>query len=173
VVHIRHGILADVPVVVRLFDRAVEWLVANGRAAQWGTVPFSAQPHLVSQIGAAAAADAMRVAESGGVSALPVGAVWLAEAPVYAPPAEQPELYLQGLVVDRAQHGHGIGRALLDHAVEEARRLGVAQVRLDCWAGGDQALIRYYEQAGFAPTASVIAGNRWPGMVMTRKVLGN
>jgi GNAT superfamily N-acetyltransferase len=166
VVHIRQGTVVDVPAVVGLFDRAVEWLVASGRAGQWGTLPFSAQPHLVAQISQAATAGVMRVAGR----LAPLGVMWLAEAPVYAPPPDRPELYLQGLVVDRAWQGRGIGRALLDHAVEEARRIGAAQVRLDCWAGGDQALVRYYERAGFTPTASVTAGNRWPGMVMTRTV---
>jgi GNAT superfamily N-acetyltransferase len=163
-----------VPDVVGLFDRAVEWLVARGRAAQWGTMPFSAQPHLVAQISAAAASGSMRVAEldaADGPDSVPVGAMWLADAPGYAPPANEPELYLQGLVTDRAWKGHGIGRALLDYAVEEARRLGIGQVRLDCWAGGDRALVGYYERAGFTATARVTAGNRWPGMVMTRKVL--
>jgi GNAT superfamily N-acetyltransferase len=159
-----------VAAVVRLFDRAVEWLVANGRAAQWGTVPFSVQPHLVAQISEAAASGVMRIAELDATVGSVVGAMWLAEAPGYAPPPDRPELYLQGLVVDRAWQGHKIGRRLLDHAVEEARRLGAAQVRLDCWAGGDQALVRYYEQAGFTRTASVTAGNRWPGIVMTRQV---
>jgi GNAT superfamily N-acetyltransferase len=183
VAHIRQGSVTDVAAVVRLFDRAVEWLVANGRAAQWGTVPFSVQPHLVAQISEAATSGAMRVAElgtidgsvavngaGGGPGVAPVGAMWLAEAPGYAPPPDRPELYLQGLVVDRAWQGHKIGRTLLDHAVEEARRLGAAQVRLDCWAGGDQALVHYYELAGFTRTASVTVANRWPGMVMTRQV---
>jgi GNAT superfamily N-acetyltransferase len=173
VAHIRQGSVTDVAAVVRLFDRAVEWLVANGRAAQWGTAPFSVQPHLVAQISDAAASGAMRVAEldaTDGPGVAPVGAMWLAEAPGYAPPPDRPELYLQGLVVDRAWQGHKIGRTLLDHAVEEARRLGAAQVRLDCWAGGDQALVHYYELAGFTRTASVTVTNRWPGMVMTRQV---
>jgi GNAT superfamily N-acetyltransferase len=165
VLYIRPGSVADVPAVVELFDRAVEWLVANGRSGQWGTVPFSRQPHLVAQISAAAASGAMRVADL--VSGTPSGSMWLAEAPAYAPPADRPELYLQGLV---ARQGHGIGRALLDYAMDEARQRGVAQVRLDCWAGGDQALVRYYESAGFTATTRVTVGSRWPGMILVREV---
>ena len=36
-----------------------------------------------------------------------------------------------------------------------ARGLGISLVRVDCWAGGDGSLIRYYEGQGFTPTVRV------------------
>jgi len=168
VVHIRHGTAADVAPVLALYDQAVEWLVANGRPGQWGTRSFSVQPQLVAQISEVTASGTMRIAQVDGND--PAGAMWLAEAPSYAPPPDQPELYLHGLVVDRTRSGQGIGRALLDHALGEAERSGARQVRLDCWAGGDQALVRYYQRAGFNVVGQITLGDGWPGMFLTRQV---
>lgn len=170
-IYIRPGTSADAASVLSLYDGAVAWLTATGRAGQWGTVPFSVQPQLVAQVSEAAASGAMRIAQTpGDPERSPAGAMWLDDAPPYAPPPDMPELYLHGLVVDRARSGQGIGRALLDYAVDEARRRGVPRVRLDCWAGGDQALVRYYERAGFTPAGRVTLGNGWPGVFLAREV---
>ena len=37
----RNGGVSDLPAVLKLFDDNVEWLVARGREAQWGSEPFS------------------------------------------------------------------------------------------------------------------------------------
>jgi hypothetical protein len=55
-VSIRPGDEHDVPTVVALLDGAVEWLVAAGRAAQWGTDPYSAEPRCVAAMSSMAAA---------------------------------------------------------------------------------------------------------------------
>jgi GNAT superfamily N-acetyltransferase len=177
VVYIRPGTAADASPVLALFDRAVAWLVTNGRPGQWGTAPFSTRPQTVAQINDVAASGAMRVAEIDVdapdrqiAGAQIAGAMWLGDHPPYAPVAEGPELYLQGLVVDRVRAGRGIGRALLDYAVAESRQRGVRQLRLDCWAGGDQSLVRYYLRAGFSPAGRFTLANGWPGMLLTRAV---
>jgi GNAT superfamily N-acetyltransferase len=90
----------------------------------------------------------------------PVGAIALGEAPDYAPPAPEPELYIQGFVTDRRYRGQGIGDALLTHARAEAIRSGVHLLRVDCWAGGDQALVRYYERAGFTAAQRITVGDK-------------
>jgi hypothetical protein len=48
---IRPGGADDIPAVIGLFDRAVEWLVARGRTGQWGTKPWSAHPKAVASNG--------------------------------------------------------------------------------------------------------------------------
>jgi GNAT superfamily N-acetyltransferase len=165
VVDIRTGTVADLPALLGLYDAAVAWLVAAGRPGQWGTVPFSAQPHLVAQFREAIDTGQMRVAEMGTELA---GAMWLGPAPRYAPPPDRSELYLHGLVVDRARIGEGIGRALIDYAIAESVNQNKERLRLDCWGGGGRALVRYYERAGFRIVEETALGNGWPAVFMVR-----
>ena len=52
------------------------------------------------------------------------------------------------LGVDPAARGEGIGRALLDHALEHAGRLGLARIRLEV-RRDNEAAIQLYLRAGF------------------------
>lgn len=63
----------------------------------------------------------------------------------------------------------GLGGVLLDHAEQVAARLGVALVRLDCWADDDGALVRYYEQRGYTVDGPVVL-NGWRGVVLRKTV---
>jgi GNAT superfamily N-acetyltransferase len=162
---VRTGGSADTAAVLALFDRAVEWLVARGRIGQWGSEPFSTDRRRVEEAGGWAASGGLRIAEVDGCVA---GAVVLGAAPPYVPPAREPELYLQAFVTDRALSGRGIGRALLDRAATEAVERGTPLLRVDCWAGGDGALVRYYELAGFTPTERFTVG-AWEGQILTRR----
>ena len=67
--------------------------------------------------------------------------------------------------------GRGIGRHLLEAAAAEARSAGCTRLRLDCWAGGDGALISYYESCGFTRSGTLLVGS-WPGQLLTRSVAG-
>jgi hypothetical protein len=40
---IRRGGVTDVPAVLELLDKAVRWLVSQGRPGQWGTEPLSVE----------------------------------------------------------------------------------------------------------------------------------
>jgi GNAT superfamily N-acetyltransferase len=166
-IRVRRGTSADVPAVIALFDEAIEWLASSGRAGQWGTEPWSAQPRRVGQIRQFADSGGLRIADAGGVVA---GAVKLGAAPGYVPAAQEPELYLDGFVVGRRFAGHGVGRVLLSHACAEAADLGAAVVRLDCWAGGDQALVRYYQRAGFTAAGRFRVGQGWEGQILIRRL---
>ncbi len=66
--------------------------------------------------------------------------------------------------------GHGAGSALLAHAAEETRRAGVSLLRVDCYAGADGKLVRYYESNGFVRTDTYTATNNWPGQVLARRL---
>jgi len=55
---------------------------------------------------------------------------------------------LSGFYVRDAYRGHGIGRALLQAAVEAARRTGLAQLYLETW-GRMNAAVRLYESTGW------------------------
>ena len=99
------------------------------------------------------------------------GAIVLGDAPSYAPPATEPELYVQAFVTDRERRGQGVGAALLERACAETVARGLRVLRLDCWGGGDRALVRYYERAGFTPTERFLVG-AWEGQVLERRFPG-
>jgi GNAT superfamily N-acetyltransferase len=165
---IRVGRDADLPAWLDLFDAAVGWLVATGRHGQWGSRPLSEAPAFQERVRGWLRAGGARVAEIGDRL---VGAVQLGPAPAYAPAADRPEIYVEGLVVDRSEAGSGIGAALLRAAVDEARLAGLQQVRLDCWAGGDGGLVRYYDRLGFVRDRRIEVG-AWTGQVLVCRDLG-
>ncbi|HEY3514226.1 GNAT family N-acetyltransferase [Kribbella sp. NPDC051137] len=161
----------DVPAVLGLLDGATEWLVARGRTGQWGTEPHSTSPRRIEQVTGFADDGGMWVAEADGrvVGALAVGA-----ALDYVPRAAEPELYVRLLVTERASAGQNLGGTLLDHARELARADGVRLLRVDCFAGDDQALVRYYERQGFTRDAEFavprVNAPDWPGQVLAQRL---
>ncbi|NJP32544.1 GNAT family N-acetyltransferase [Micromonospora thermarum] len=90
------------------------------------------------------------------------------------PPATEPELYVNLLVTDRAYAGHGIGGRLLAHAADLARERRLDLLRVDCYAGGDGALVRWYERQGFTRTETFTVERPgrepWPGQVLARRL---
>ncbi|KAK3710987.1 hypothetical protein LTR37_010008 [Vermiconidia calcicola] len=64
---------------------------------------------------------------------------------------EDPFVYLHYLLSDRrtSSIGKGAGAALIAHAKEELRKLGVERMCCDCWRGNDRRLVSYYETQGF------------------------
>lgn len=55
---------------------------------------------------------------------------------------EDPFIYMQYLLSDRrtSPHNRGAGVALIFHAKEEARKLGIKRLCLDCWRGNGNKL---------------------------------
>jgi GNAT superfamily N-acetyltransferase len=74
-------------------------------------------------------------------------------------------VYISLLITARPYTGRGVGAALLRHARAETVRLGVGLLRVDCYAGGDGALVAYYRRNGFTPTEAFTVGD-WPGQVL-------
>ncbi|MFI0483249.1 GNAT family N-acetyltransferase [Actinomadura sp. 9N215] len=166
---IRIGNMADVPAVLALYDRAVEWLVASGRSGQWGSEPWSESPKSIARVRRFAESGEMRVAEHGGDV---VGAMRLGAAPQSIPPVEEPDLFLEALVIDRRVAGLGVGKLLLDHARAEAAERGITLLRVQCWAGGDQGLVRYYERAGFVQSGRIKSTflEGWEGAILSQRL---
>lgn len=168
---LRPGGPADAPAVLRLLDDATAWLVARGRTGQWGTEPASTDPRRIAQADAWSAGGGLWLAMLGD---RPVGALVAGAATDYVPPATEPELYVNLLVTDRAHSGSGIGGRLLAHAAELARGHGLSLLRVDCYAGGDGALVRWYERQGFTPTEPFTVDrpgrDPWPGQVLARRL---
>ena len=104
---------------------------------------------------------------------LRVGAIVVGKAPSHIPSATEPELYVNLLVTDRRHAGEGIGAAMLDYARDLARAHGARLLRLDCYAGDDQALVAYYEKQGFRATETFsfeIRDTVWPGQIMEQRL---
>ena len=153
--------------ILGLLDDAVRWMNARGNTEQWGTEPFSAIPARVEQARG-------WVDRGGAVLAVldegPVGVLVLGEAPAYVPPADEPEVYVVLLVSGRDDESRGVGRRLLTLADEVAARMGVGLLRIDCWGGGDGALVRYYESAGFTEIGQFTYKETWPGRVLEKRL---
>ena len=69
------------------------------------------------------------------------------------------EMTIEELVVREHVRGRGVGRALLDHAKAEARRLGVLRVQLTTNRTRDVYLRGFYPKNGFVEAPSAVM--RW------------
>ncbi|GLW27996.1 GCN5 family N-acetyltransferase [Actinoplanes regularis] len=167
---IRQGDTDDVPAVMALLDGAVRWLTARDRPGQWGTEPLSGSRRLTTLISGIAADRGLHLAVRGDEV---VGALGIGRPPAWVTPAAEPELYIMLLVTDRDHAGEGVGGRLLAYARSLALAAGVSLLRVDCYAGDDQALVRYYEGQGFTATQrfTVPQGDtRWPGQVLEQRL---
>jgi GNAT superfamily N-acetyltransferase len=167
---VRPGGADDVPAVMALLDDAVRWLNARGRPGQWGTDPLSESRRLTTLISEIAADGGLHLAVRGDVV---VGALGVGQPPAYVSPASEPELYVVLLVTDRNHAGEGLGRRLLAYARRLAVASGAGLLRVDCYAGDDRALVRYYEGQGFTATQrfTVPQGEiQWPGQVLEQRL---
>lgn len=160
------GGLGDVDAVLALLDGATAWLVDVGRAGQWGTESASSNPRRIAQVSEWAETGRLHLAHLDGQVA---GALAVGDAMPYVPAATEPELYVNLLVTGRAYAGRGVGARLLDHARAIACERGAHQLRVDCYAGDDRALVRYYERQGFTATDPFAVGE-WPGQLLVQRL---
>ncbi|WP_139982367.1 GNAT family N-acetyltransferase [Nocardioides litoris] len=147
--HLRDADAADRDVLLDALVEAVDWAGTGTLAA----ADVLATPELARYVDAwPRPGDGGVVAE---VAGEPVGALWWrlfpADAPGYGFVAtDVPEL---SVAVLPGHRGQGVGRLLVDGAVERARRSGVCALSLSV-ADGNRAR-RLYERAGFRPVARV------------------
>jgi GNAT superfamily N-acetyltransferase len=164
-VDIRPGSVADLDAVIALMDEAITWMAARGQTGQWGAQPTSERPGGPERLRATIGAGTLELAWDGPRA---VGALITGPAPGYVPAPERPELYVNLLVSSRRSAGRGIGAALARAAVERARAVGAAQLRVDCWAGAPR-LVRFYEEQGFVPAGTFAVGD-WPGQIFVMEL---
>ena len=165
----RPGSADDEQSLLGLFDEAVLWLTERGLSGQWGSRRWSERPETRQRVASLARSHGLTVAHVGDelVGALEVSEV----SPSYVPVTEEAGLYIVLLLASRRFIGQGIGTALLDHARSDCRSRGLSLLRVDCWAGGQQQLVRYYESAGFTATES-FDRRGWPGQLLIQRVDG-
>ncbi|EHK88134.1 GNAT family N-acetyltransferase [Saccharomonospora azurea] len=166
-IRLRPGRPGDDALLLDMFDGAVAWLTERGRTGQWGSVPFSQDPKRVERVRGMAAHPHLVVAEIDGVAA--GASIFADHPPAHIPPVSEPEVYIDLLITSRAFTGRAVGAHLLAEAREETRRRGRSLVRVDCWAGGDGELVRYYRGQGFTPTETFRVGD-WVGQVLEDRV---
>ncbi|MFE2872214.1 GNAT family N-acetyltransferase [Embleya sp. NPDC059259] len=166
--HIRTVDTTALPIVLGMLDRAVTWLVAHGREGQWGTEPWSTRPEAVQRVETTLHGGHIRLAEIGGE---PAGVCVASDTPSpYIPAVDEPEWFVNLLVTDRRFAGAGVGAALIEDVRREAAERKAELVRVDCYAGGDGALVRQYRALGFTPVTTFLVERPgqppWPGQLL-------
>jgi GNAT superfamily N-acetyltransferase len=177
---------SDVAPVLAMFDGIMEWLVAQGRTAQWGTEPWSKRRELVQRVEDRISRGELRVAveprsaaEPGDAAAEIVAAgqdevlgvvSFSAQCSDYVSAPPEPELFINLLGTSRQAKGRNVGGVLIEQARAEARRRGLRLVRVDCFAGDDGRLRDWYVSQGFEAVEpfTVRRPGRpdWPGMLL-------
>lgn len=163
---VRVGDESDAWILTDLFDASIDWMVARGLTAQWGSTPFSQVPARVEANRRWATSGGLRICERGG---RPAAAMVLGTAQPYVSPATEPELYVVVLVGSHEPFARGAGAHLLTVAEDEARERDLGLLRVDCFAGNDGALVRFYESCGFT-RVETFSVDSWPGQLLQRQL---
>lgn len=152
-VQFRAGSIEDTDAVLALFDANVAWLTERGRAAQWGSEPWSGNPKMTGFVHDLLASGEVTIAEADGEIA---GASVVTDHPMpYVPALDEPERYLKLLISSPQHRGQLIGHRLIERARARTVDDGVQLLRVDCWSGGDRRLVAYYVGEGFTPTQEI------------------
>ena len=154
-------------------DERTEWLVSQGLPGQWGTERQSDQPRRIE--------GATKMARSGGTwiafengppgsTEQVLGVLTVGDAASYVRPATEPELYVNYLITDpKRGGGRGLGGMFVQKAKALAEEKGVQVLRLDCYAGGEGKLVRWYESQGFQKQEA-FEEKGWPGQVLSMRL---
>lgn len=171
---VRSGVASDSGPVLAMMDGIMDWLVAQGRTAQWGTGHWSASPALVDSLDGRIERGELRVAVAADGEI--AGCVSVSRTPgPYVRPADEPELFINYLATSRRFMGRIVGGMLLDEARAEARRRGLGLLRVDCFAGDDGRLKEWYASQGFEEVEPFTVRREgrpdWPGMLFAQRLV--
>ncbi|MFD0354330.1 GNAT family N-acetyltransferase [Streptomyces sp. NPDC127110] len=148
------------------------WLVPARYPYLYETLEWEEPPRVVKQVLRHARAGQTRICWDL-LTRITGGSVLTGEAPEFAPPAEEPELYLHFLVT-RVRFRQLSMAALVTDARAEAARCGARLLRTHCWTGEDGRFVREYEELGFTATLEFEElrsdGSFWRGQVLEMRV---
>jgi GNAT superfamily N-acetyltransferase len=149
----------DVDDTVAIIRESSDWLA--GRGFSWLREFPGATPQRV--------ADGVVWLAYLAVCAEPIGTVSLVNTgdPEFWTPQESDALFVHGLAVRRSASGRGIGGKLLEFAGDQAARLAVPWVRLDCNKANKQ-LQEYYLRQGFTYLRTVDLPHRNSGALFQK-----
>jgi GNAT superfamily N-acetyltransferase len=85
------------------------------------------------------------------------------------PAVDHPELYVRLVIASRTAEAKGTGRKLMEFADAEARRQGIPNLRVDCFAGGSGRLVEFYESCGYVRSSTFTVGE-WPGQLLEKRL---
>jgi diamine N-acetyltransferase len=135
----------EIPALAELARRTFS--EAFGHSLSASDLAFHLQSNLSdAYFRAAAEADIFLIAD---IDARPIGYAQFGAVEIPAPGRSSGDQELRRLYVESAFQGRGIGRQLLDAALDHPRLKGAANVFLDVWEENDGAR-RLYERYGFA-----------------------
>jgi GNAT superfamily N-acetyltransferase len=147
--------------VLAVLDDAAAWLQAIGVTGQW-PASFSGEPAWVERFRDWAGDGRLFIACDDAGAVVGCFRMMLSDRHIWGDDNGS-NLYLHSLAVRRAVASAGIGAAMLTWACDYAARAGVAELRLDCWAGNDR-LVRYYTDAGFESRGVALVAEGEGGM---------
>lgn len=137
--------IGEIPALAELARRT--FAEAFGHSLGASDLAFHLQSNLSdAYFRAAAEADVFLIAA---IDARPIGYAQFGALEIAAPGRLPGDQELRRLYVESTFQGRGIGRQLLDAALDHPRLKGAANVFLDVWEGNDGAR-RLYERFGFA-----------------------
>ncbi len=146
---------ADVPAILAVYDTRVAWLAAQGRLAQWGDKPFSTSELWTERVRSHVDSRWLWLAVDGDprpAAGTVLGTMAVTDGPPpYVAPVDEPEVYIKAFVTALEPAARGAAAALWRNAERLAVHAGASLLRLDCYAGGDGKLVRYYRSVGFQP----------------------
>jgi|SRR5581483_4341830 len=143
-VEVRPANAGDLPALSALAKRS--WFDAFGHSVS----PEEAEAELEATrseeyFGDALTRDSILIAE---VNGRLLGYVQFGDVSIEEAEARPGDQELHRLYVETAEHGRGVGRALVDAALHHPRLAGASRIYLQVWERNDRA-VRMYRRAGF------------------------
>ncbi|MCO6009457.1 GNAT family N-acetyltransferase [Actinoallomurus purpureus] len=150
----------DLPHVLEILNDAAEWLNSQG-IVQWPAY-FSSDDFRAYSLSRRIEANSVFLIWTTGTAG-PVATFTLERHPDPAYWRDDADAwYLHRMAVRRSHAGVGLGRLIIDWAVDRAWRHGTPLLRLECSRHNDQ-LQAYYRSIGFRQLSTIVIGHRHTG----------
>lgn len=156
---------SELETVLDILEEAAQWLTAKG-IDQWPPGAFRNGHRRLQSLVDHLNQGEVYLAEVDGEAIGTIRLQW-SDKPTWGDMPDDAG-YVHSLAIRRAFAGKGVGRQLLQWAENTVAARGKQYLRLDCMTE-NQALNRYYQQAGFTHLRN-IEGNGWKASLYEKKV---